>query len=124
MGVLQSDRPCSIIMKVRKSVAELVLLLKWMRSTEAVSAGGLVDNDSLYPVACCAPETSPAASSILPPERGGCRVRKCADSGFNLLAEKPSLTTGFQLLRIGSCAENLSMCELARVAHSSGHREY
>lgn len=74
MGVLQSDRHCSIIMKVIKSVAELVLLLKWMRSTEAVSADGLVDNGFLHPNICRASEMVPAVLAISPLERGSFRV--------------------------------------------------
>ena len=95
-----------------------------MRSTEAVPADGLTDYGFSLPSTCRASEMIPAVLAISPLKRGGCCVSKYADSGFNLLTEKPSLTTGFQLLRIGSCAENLPMCELARVAHSSGHREY
>src|SRR5699024_12607477 len=74
VGFLQSDRPCSIIMKVIKSVAELVLLLKWMRSTEAVSADGLADNEFLHPITSCASEVSPTVLAISPLKRGGCRA--------------------------------------------------
>ena len=74
MGVLQSDRPCSIIGKVIQSVAELELLLKWMRSTEAVSADGLVDNGFLHPNICSASELVPAVFAISPLKGGGCRA--------------------------------------------------
>lgn len=74
MGVLQSDRPCSIIMKVIRSVAELVLLSKWMRSTEAVSADGLADNEFLHPITPCASEVSPMVLAVPPLKRGGCRA--------------------------------------------------
>ena len=73
MGVLQSDRHCSIIVKVIKSVAELALLLKWMRSTEAVSVNGLTDNGFLHPNTCRAPEMVPATLAIPPLERGSFR---------------------------------------------------
>lgn len=57
-----------------QSVAELELLLKRMRSTEAVSADGLADNEFLHPITPCASEVSPMVLAIPPLKRGGCRA--------------------------------------------------
>lgn len=45
---------------------------------------------------------------------------------FEILStrRKPFVTVGFYLSQMGLRAEDLPMCELARVAHSSEHREY